>query len=65
MTFAVFDFQNIHARMRGDHKQQPECVRCEGKGWTYTHSDLGLMEVCPLCFNPEGHPFEPASQDQR
>jgi hypothetical protein len=58
MTSAVFDFKDIRARMLGNEKKQPECIRCDGSGWIedYVVTRPPAFETCPLCFNPKGQP---------
>jgi hypothetical protein len=57
MTSAIFDFADIHKRMLGPNKEQPECPKCEGGGWVETYSTRPpAFATCPHCFNPEGHP---------
>jgi hypothetical protein len=57
MTSAVFDFKDIHTRMRGDNKLEPVCAKCEGAGFVETYcANPPAFAICPHCYNPEEHP---------
>ena len=56
MTEAVFDFEDIARRLKGEpDKEEIVCGLCEGGGWIMSSTPAGkpIPVECPDCGNPE------------